>query len=272
MSRSNSHIDDIFSRSESPSREDLLAYAEGRLSKEKAHKIERAMVDDPFLADALEGIAVVGSNTFNEMSRELEARIQESMAQEEQEESGKEIPFTPAPTATPSRKKPVWRWTSIAASVAILVMAGIFLLNDSSAGAMDFIEVPHFSDNRGGQNTPQDTETNENLSQYDRAGRLFEEKHYEEALEIFKSIPGSSAKLMVGHTYFQLEKFEMAEASFREVIGLADFNLQDGEYHLALAMIQNGKSDAGLDLLKEISRNKRHAYTNQSKEALKELK
>jgi|GEM_PF-6236609 len=270
MSRSNSHIDHIFSHSESPSREDLLAYAEGRLSKEKAHEIERAMVDDPFLADALEGIALVGSDTFNEMSREVEARIQKTITQGEQEESGKEIPFVP--TAAPARKKPIWRWTSIAASVAILVMAGIFLLNDNSGGVMDFIEVPHFSENRGGQNTSEDTETDENLSQYDQAGRLFEEKRYEEALEIFKGLSGSSAKLMMGHTYFQLENFEKAEASFQEVIEFADFNLQDGEYHLALAMIQNGKSDAGFDLLKEISRNKRHAYTNQSKEALKELK
>lgn len=268
MSRSNSHIKDIFSRSESPSQEDLLAYAEGRLSEDKARMLEIALVDDPFLTDALEGIESVGNNAFSEMMLDLDARMETRLNQDEGEEGGKEIPFRSEPVPTPKRKKPIWRWTSIAASVAMLVMTGVFFFGNGGGGVMDHIEAPSFSVDRGSQNDHGD----QLLSEYDRAGLLFEEERYSEALEIFKGLSGSSAKLMTGHTYFQMKEYKGAEDCFQQVMQLADFNLQDGEYHLALAMIQNGKKDQGLNLLKDISKNKRHAYIDQAKEALKDLK
>jgi hypothetical protein len=53
---------------------DIEKYHKGLLSAKEMHDLEKAALDDPFLADALEGYAVAGVNAeadINELKKDL---------------------------------------------------------------------------------------------------------------------------------------------------------------------------------------------------------
>src|SRR5258705_3892870 len=93
---------------------DIEKYHKGLLSAQERHDLERAALDDPFLADALEGYAFVGNNMQADLA-ELRSRLAEKM------EDAKVI-------ALPGQKKKAIPWLRIAALV--IVIAGIGFLAD----------------------------------------------------------------------------------------------------------------------------------------------
>lgn len=58
---------------------DIEKYHKGQLSPEEMHQLEKAALDDPFLADALEGFRVSSANVAKEIS-ELEKRLRERIS------------------------------------------------------------------------------------------------------------------------------------------------------------------------------------------------
>ena len=46
---------------------DIEKYHKGLLSSKERHDLEKAALDDPFLADALEGFAVAGVNPISDI-------------------------------------------------------------------------------------------------------------------------------------------------------------------------------------------------------------
>lgn len=60
---SRTHTDHPFAAPAPPSKAELLAYLEGRLSPERAHAVERSMEQDPFLRDAMEGLSAPGTTS-----------------------------------------------------------------------------------------------------------------------------------------------------------------------------------------------------------------
>jgi hypothetical protein len=57
--------------------DDIRRYLEGKMSPEEMHRIEKAALDDPFLADAMEGFQLSGSGTTKEDLDELRSRLRE---------------------------------------------------------------------------------------------------------------------------------------------------------------------------------------------------
>ncbi len=93
---------------------DIEKYHKGLLSAKEMHDLEKAALDDPFLADALEGYAVSGVNVnpdINELTNRLTKRT---------EEESKVVPIA---TAT----KTSFSWWKIAAMVVLIAGAGLIV-------------------------------------------------------------------------------------------------------------------------------------------------
>lgn len=59
--------------------ETLLKYLQGKLSAEEQHELEKSMLDDPFEADAAEGLAAIEnkqhiSSLVNQLNRDLKKK------------------------------------------------------------------------------------------------------------------------------------------------------------------------------------------------------
>ena len=69
---------------------DIEKYHKGLLSSKERHDLEKAALDDPFLADALEGYVVAGGNASADIA-ELQQRLAAKV------EGAKVIPMNAAP-------------------------------------------------------------------------------------------------------------------------------------------------------------------------------
>lgn len=98
---------------------DFRQYAEGRMLPAERHALEKAALEDPFLADALEGyLDAFASHGAEPVKAGLEA------AQSALAEKTRERPVI-APVV-PMRSN---RWWAAAAVIAVLILAGWFLFN-----------------------------------------------------------------------------------------------------------------------------------------------
>jgi anti-sigma factor RsiW len=89
--------------------EDILRYQQGLLSPKERNAMEKAALEDPFLADALEGYAATGASAtdMQDLQQRLKTRV----------ESGKVLHMDSGRSGFP--------WLRVAAAVLILAGAGI---------------------------------------------------------------------------------------------------------------------------------------------------
>jgi TonB family protein len=101
---------------------DIEKYHKGLLSVQERHDLEKAALDDPFLADALEGYAVAGVNVTTDIN-DLKKRLEEKV------EAGKVIVMKSAGRSS-------FPWLRAAALVVLVAGAGLlakqFLFTNSS--------------------------------------------------------------------------------------------------------------------------------------------
>ncbi|MBS1666425.1 MAG: carboxypeptidase-like regulatory domain-containing protein [Bacteroidetes bacterium] len=62
---------------------DIQKYLEGKLSPTEMHAMEKAALEDPFLADAIEGMQGTGNDAFNKGAEELKVRLEKRIHQKE---------------------------------------------------------------------------------------------------------------------------------------------------------------------------------------------
>jgi TonB family protein len=109
---------------------DIEKYHKGLLSAKERHDLEKAALEDTFLADALEGYAVAGVNHSADMD-ELKKRLSEKV------EAGKVIVMKPG-------VKTLFPWLRVAALVIIVgclgVLANQFLFNNKKSGGIAKLE------------------------------------------------------------------------------------------------------------------------------------
>ena len=91
---------------------DIERYHKGLLSPKEMHDLEKAALDDPFLADALEGYAVAGINVSADIA-ELKKRLAEKT------EEAKVIPLRKAGTSIP--------WLRAAAMIIVILGVGFMI-------------------------------------------------------------------------------------------------------------------------------------------------
>ena len=94
---------------------DIEKYLRGELSPAEMHALEKAALNDPFLAEALEGVEQAGADNFlfdlHRLNRSVHARSRRRMAK-----GGKTIRM--------------WGWTTaIAATILLLVISGFLVVN-----------------------------------------------------------------------------------------------------------------------------------------------
>ena len=90
---------------------DIEKYHKGLLSAKERHDLEKAALDDPFLADALEGYATAGTNLDADLA-DLQNRLREKS------QTARVIPLKPAG----SRKIP---WLRVAALIILIFGAAV---------------------------------------------------------------------------------------------------------------------------------------------------
>ena len=96
---------------------DIEKYHKGLLSPKEMHEMEKAALDDPFLADALEGYGSTSANVSSDIA-ELEKRLQERV------NSGKVVGIFSSRNSS--------SWWKVAAAVIIIGGAGFFVFKFSS--------------------------------------------------------------------------------------------------------------------------------------------
>lgn len=97
---------------------DIQRYNNGSMTAMEMHDMERAALQDPFLADAIEGIAEADIDVANKHLNEITALLQPK------KEQAKIIPMQPRTNS----------WLRVAAIIVVIVgvgLAGIFLLNNN---------------------------------------------------------------------------------------------------------------------------------------------
>jgi hypothetical protein len=110
---------------------DIEKYHKGELSAREMHAMEKAALDDPFLADALEGYAMPGVNAGADMA-ELKKRLDDRTS-----EQTKVVPIAAA-------SKSSFPWFRAAAMVIILAGSGYFIykLAFSDAEQGNYAQAP----------------------------------------------------------------------------------------------------------------------------------
>lgn len=260
MSRNLSNINKIFSRSESPNPDELVDYVNQDLNDDKAREIEEAMVDDPFLSDAAEGIESIGTEDFSDLLAELNADIDARVDQPE----GKEIPFTPqaTPVASPERKRTSgFRIVAIAAAVVLICLVGFFMLPSATNNHYQGIDP----------STVVMAGEVQQESEFERAAKLYEEKKFKQAALIFEKNTDAASVLMAGHSYFNLGDYKQAAEYFEAAIDLDNGTKEDAEYNLALCFIEEDKESEAKKLLGLIAGDAYHPFHSQAESVLADL-
>jgi hypothetical protein len=92
---------------------DIEKYYKGMLSTKERHALEKAALDDPFLADALEGYAISNVDATRDIS-ELQNRLTERTRKEKEEA----VPVV-------AMKKTSFSWWKVAAMIVLIAGAGL---------------------------------------------------------------------------------------------------------------------------------------------------
>lgn len=99
---------------------DIQRYLAGELSPADMHALELAALDDPFLADAIEGmqqsLAQKDKTPIDTGLQELQRRLQERVAGEDRRQSAPVVAF---------------RWWQVAAAAAVIIIGSIWVFNAS---------------------------------------------------------------------------------------------------------------------------------------------
>ncbi|WP_276504520.1 carboxypeptidase-like regulatory domain-containing protein [Terrimonas pollutisoli] len=122
---------------------DIERYHRGLMSSKERHAIEKAALDDPFLADALEGY--VNTSTFNEDLSGLKQRLADRTG-----EKKKVIPI--------AVNKPSFSWWKVAAMIVLIAGAGLMVYQLAfNTQKEDIAQSPQPKDLNQQKNEPEKT-------------------------------------------------------------------------------------------------------------------
>lgn len=97
---------------------DIQLYLDGKMDASEMHAFEKALMDDPFLADAMEGLQETnlqfGKETFTNELEQLEKQLDARVSSE------KTVPVVPISG---------FRWWKVAAAAVVIIVAGVFAFN-----------------------------------------------------------------------------------------------------------------------------------------------
>lgn len=92
---------------------EIQAYLDGRMSSKEMHDLEKAALDDPFLADAIEGVQAARSEYTDNIINQHLQKTEEALADRLKQPAVRRIGF--------------WGWRQMAAAALVLVIAGVWM-------------------------------------------------------------------------------------------------------------------------------------------------
>lgn len=97
---------------------DIQQYLDGKMDAAEMHAFEKALMDDPFLADAMEGLQETnlqfGKETFTTELHQLEKQLETRISSEK---------------STPVAPISGFKWWKVAAAAVVIIVAGVFAFN-----------------------------------------------------------------------------------------------------------------------------------------------
>ena len=110
---------------------DIQRYVQGKLSAAEMHAMEKAALDDPFLADAIEGY----QQAFDEQQQNLVTGQLQQLQQQFNAHTNR--------TAKVVAFKPFRYWQAAAAAAVVLIIAGLWMFNiDRESASVTQITPP----------------------------------------------------------------------------------------------------------------------------------
>ncbi len=259
-------VGNLFERTTCISKEMLLKYVDGQLSKQALRQVEMHLIDCPLCEIALEGIQAVGTVKFDNMLDRVSQRIADHNQHMEAPDDNI-IEFRPTinpPIAARSIKR-FLPMMGIAASIILLAIVAIMFMGGDSASS---IADRHFQEltNRTSRSVSTGTK-----DLFDQADALYKAKDYAAAAAIYGQIGTPEANYCAGSSYYALGQYDLAADKFNAVIAAQKDWVEYASFNLALSYLKLDRIADAKSILEQISADEDHDFTQQAKETLKDV-
>ncbi|MEM0995397.1 MAG: hypothetical protein AAGI49_20355 [Bacteroidota bacterium] len=245
----------------------IESYVKGELPAQARQSFEAEIAKDEALAQEVQlyqDIAQVAEwqGLFEEAAKEMEQQEHGTSS-----ESAKVIPLAPKKRATPIR-----RYLSLAASLAVLVIAGIFLWQNLNRAGQDyFAEYYQAYPNDIAPITKGEAVSLTDLAQ---ALQTYERREYAAALRLFEALPTQSDTTRFYRSMIALELEDPATA-IQNLAAIRQNTTstfqQAAAWYLTLAYLKQGDTENAQAILNTITQNERHLFYSRALELQEQL-
>ncbi len=139
---------------------DIQQYLDGKMDAAEMHAFEKALMDDPFLADAMEGLQETniqfGKETFTNELEQLEKQLETRISSE------KSTPVVPISG---------FKWWKVAAAAVVIIVAGVFAFNSFFSPTEKEDSTIALNDKQETTKPSTITTTDTSVSRYDTVAR-----------------------------------------------------------------------------------------------------
>lgn len=245
-------------------KEQIEDYLRGRLSQKEHEAFEKALENDQDLQKELAYVKLTIQGAKKSGRDDLKNRLKR--IQKEYEGGNKEIIET--------KKISLWpKWIGIAASVLLIITAGIFFLGKDELNTQrafnEYYEAAPL------RLATRDLDTEKTIVQLNE---YYTNKDYNDALPYFQkllAIDSMNARMQlgIGICYLELDQLKSARNHFLSIIKAQDFRLQhQANWYMALSYLKEGKLDDAKKYLAPIINDSKADHHTQSIELMEKLK
>ena len=256
----------MFQKTTCISKDVLLKYVDGQLSKEALRAVEKHLIDCPLCDTAYEGIQSVGTVEFQKILSNVSSRIQNHQQEDKDaEETDNVIEFRPTvhPPVAVRNTKRFLSFMSIAASIILIAVVAIMFLGGDSASSIADRHFKQLADETARGGAAQ--------SLMEQADAMVKSKDYAGAVAIYDQINTPEANYRAGNSYYAMGKFDLAATKFESVIAAAKDWVEYAEFHLALTYLKLDRIANAKGLLEKIGNNDEHVFSKQAKATLEDV-
>ncbi len=260
-------VGNLFATTTCISKEMMLLYVDGQLTKSATRMVESHLIDCEFCDAALEGIQAVGTKKFEAMLETVSQRIESQQSNTHAtEEKDNVIEFRPQvmpPVAKRSTKRFI-PMMSIAASIILLAVVAIMFMGGDSASGIADQNFEKLALKTRSIETPSET-----LMQ--QASGLYNQGNLKEAAELFIQAGTAEGQFDAGNCYYQLGQYDLAEAQFKAGKNVESTFQEKSEYYLALTYLKTDRVAEAKSILESIVANEDNDYAKKATATLADV-
>jgi tetratricopeptide (TPR) repeat protein len=250
----------IFNKTENPSKDDIQAYLDNKLDRNKTRKVEEALSDNPFLGDAIDGYKEFGSKEVNSLP-EFDTFYSNKSSH------AKIRGIRPAVNKI------------AAAMIGVMMVGSVYLYwNETSYERIysknfgEFYDPSIYasrgrSDNSGKEEWHPEKEKAINLFQESNYGKSI--IHWKNYLEV--NPEDVQSMLYLGYSYLEEGQPEEALGYLMAIAGIDTEYKDETRWYLALAQIRTQDMDGAKITLDDLVDNAHEFYAEKAKSVLENL-